>query len=142
VMGYSNNEPLQLKSQGFSVRTFDVSTYQPLVSNGIITTIGTLHSQPQMVRNFVQMTIKGLKDVIADPSGAVQISKSYVPNLNPGKAITILQATIPLWQGNGQAALGFNNSAAWQSMEQFLLSQKIIPSPQDVTQAYTNQSVS
>jgi hypothetical protein len=27
-------------------------------------------------------------------------------------------------------------------MEQFLLAQKIIPSAQDVTQAYTNQSVS
>jgi len=142
VMGYSNNEPLQLKSQGFSVRTFDVSTYQPLVSNGIITTAGTLHSQPQMVRNFVQATIKGLKDVIADPSGAVQISKGYVPNLNPSKAMAVLQATIPIWQGNGQGALGLNNSAAWQSMEQFLLAQKIIPSAQDVTQAYTNQSVS
>src|SRR6266446_9291216 len=81
VMGYSNNEPLQLKSQGFNVRTFDVSNYQPLVSNGIITTAGTLHSQPQLVRNFVQATIKGLKDVIADPAGAVQISKGYVPNL-------------------------------------------------------------
>src|SRR5712691_5084156 len=37
VMGYSNNEPLQLKSQGFDVRTFNVPNYQPLVSNGIIT---------------------------------------------------------------------------------------------------------
>jgi NitT/TauT family transport system substrate-binding protein len=142
VMGYSNNEPLQLKSQGFNVRTFDVSNYQPLVSNGIITTAGTLHSQPQLVRNFVQATIKGLKDVIADPAGAVQISKGYVPNLNPTRAIVVLQATIPIWQGNGQVALGFNDSATWQSMEQFLLAQKIIPSAQDITQAYTNQSVS
>lgn len=142
VMGYSNNEPLQLKSQGFNVRTFDVSDYQPLVSNGIITTAGTLHSQPQLVRNFVQATIKGLKAVIADPAGAVQISRSYVPNLNPTRAMLVLQATIPIWQGNGQVALGFNDSATWQSMEQFLLAQKIIPSAQDITQAYTNQSVS
>src|SRR6266567_4577443 len=142
VMGYSNNEPLQLKSQGFNVRTFDVSNYQPLVSNGIITTAGTLHSQPQLVRSFVQATIKGLKDVIADPAGAVQISKGYVPNFNPTRAIVVLQATIPIWQGNGQIALGFNDSATWQSMEQFLLAQKIIPSAQDITQAYTNQSVS
>jgi len=142
VMGYSNNEPLQLKGAGFNVRTFDVSDYQPLVSNGIITTVGTLHSQPQLVRNFVQATIRGLKDVIADPAGAVQISKSYVPNLNPTRAMAVLQATIPIWQGNGQVALGFNDSATWQSMEQFLLAQKIIPSPQDITQAYTNLSVS
>jgi NitT/TauT family transport system substrate-binding protein len=138
VMGYSNNEPLQLKAQGFAVRTFDVSDYQPLVSNGIITTVETLHNQPQLVHNFVQATLKGLKDVIADPAGAVQISKSYVPNLDAAKAMTILQATIPIWQGNGQVALGYNDSATWQSMEQFLVAQKIIPPVQDLSQAYTN----
>jgi len=142
VMGYSNNEPLQLKSQGFDVHTFDVSDYQPLVSNGIITTMDTLHNQPQLVRDFVQATIKGLKDVIVDPSGAVQISKSYVPNLNPAKAMLVLQATIPIWQGNGQVLLGYNDSTTWQSMMQFLVAQKIIPPVQDITQAYTNQTVS
>jgi NitT/TauT family transport system substrate-binding protein len=140
VMGYSNNEPLQLKAQGFDVRTFDVSDYQPLVSNGIITTVDTLHGQPHLVQNFVQATIKGLKDVIADPSGAVQISKGYVPNLDATKAMTVLQATIPIWQGKGQLALGYNDSATWQSMEQFLVAQKIIPPVQDLSQAYTNLS--
>lgn len=138
VMGYSNNEPLQLKAQGFAVRTFNVSDYQPLVSNGIVTTVGTLHNQPQLVQNFVQATIKGLKDVIADPAGAVQISKSFVPNLDPTKAMTVLQATIPIWQGNSKVALGYNDSATWQSMEQFLVAQKIIPPVQDLSQAYTN----
>ncbi len=140
VMGYSNNEPLQLKAQGFAVRTFDVSDYQPLVSNGIITTVDTLHSQQQMVQSFVQATLKGLKDVIADPAGAVQVSKGYVPNLDATKAMSVLQATIPIWQGNGQIALGYNNSATWQSMEQFLVAQKIIPPVQDLSQAYTNLS--
>src|SRR5437763_13437870 len=50
VMGYSNNEPLQLKRRGFSVRTFDVSDYQPLVSNGILTTEDMLKGQPSIVR--------------------------------------------------------------------------------------------
>ena len=35
VMGYSNNEPLQLQKLGLAVRTFAVSDYQPLVSNEI-----------------------------------------------------------------------------------------------------------
>src|SRR2546423_427007 len=65
VMGYSNNEPLQLSKHGFPVRTFDVSNYQPLISNGIITTENTWHNQPQLVRSFVQATIQGLQEVIA-----------------------------------------------------------------------------
>ena len=138
VMGYSNNEPLQLRKQGFAVRTFDVSNYQPLVSNGIITTEDTYHNQPQLVQNFVKATLKGLQYVIANPADAVQISTSYVPGMDTAKAMTVLQATIPLWQGNGR--LGYNDSAAWQSMEQFLVAQNIIPSGGSYSTAYTNLS--
>src|SRR6266498_2944743 len=81
VMGYSNNEALQLPKRGLPVRTFNVSDYQPLISNGIITTEDTYHNQPQMIRAFVQATLKGLKDVIADPSGAIDICKTYIPTL-------------------------------------------------------------
>lgn len=140
VMGYSNNEPLQLNKRGFPVRTFDVSNYQPLVSNGIITTENTWKNQPQLVRSFVQATIQGLQEVIANPDEAVQISKSYVPGMNTTTAMTVLQATIPIWKGSGQNPLGYNDSATWQSMQRFLVAQKIIPSTQDLSQAYTNAS--
>ena len=141
VVGYSNNEPLQLTKRGFAVRTFNVSDYQPLISNGIITTENTYHGQPQMVRAFVQATLKGLKDVIADPSGAITISKNYIPTLtDTNQALSVLNATIPTWQGKGQP--GLNDSATWQATEQFLLAQKMIKPGQDVTQAYTNQAVS
>ncbi|MGZ6376487.1 MAG: ABC transporter substrate-binding protein [Ktedonobacterales bacterium] len=140
VMGYSNNEPLQLQAHGFNVRTFAVSDYQPLISNGIITLEDTYHNQPQMVRDFVQATLKGLKEVINNPSEAVEISKTYVPGLVPDQATSVLRATIPLWQSsNGQ--LGYNDSAIWQSMEQFLVAQKIISPVQNLTQVYTNQAV-
>lgn len=140
VMGYSNNEPLQLNKRGFPVRTFDVSNYQPLVSNGIVTTEETYHNQPQMVRSFVQATLKGLKDVIANPSGAVEISKSYIQGMDPAQALSVLQATIPLWQGNGPP--GYNDGATWEATAQFLATERMISPVKDVTQAYTNQTVS
>jgi NitT/TauT family transport system substrate-binding protein len=141
VVGYSNNEPLQLRKHGMAVRTFDVSDYQPLVSNGLITTESILHSQPQMVKAFVQATLKGLREVIANPAEAVQISKSYIPGMDVDTATAVLQATIPIWQGSGQAPLGYNDGAAWQSMVHFLEAVKIIPPVQDVTQAYTNTNL-
>ncbi len=141
VVGYSNNEPLQLQKQGFAVRTFAVSDYQPLVSNGIISTEDTLHNQPQLVQRFVQATLKGLKYVIANPADAVQISKGYIPGMDPVRAMSVLEATIPLWQSaNGQ--LGYNDKATWQAMEQFLVTQNIIPSGEDFSQAYTNLNAS
>jgi NitT/TauT family transport system substrate-binding protein len=142
VVGYSNNEPLQLNKQGLQVRTFDVSDYQPLISNGIITTEKSLHNQPDVVRSFVRATIKGLKDVIAHPAEAVQISQNYVQGMDTTNAMSVLQATIPIWQGTSQKPLGFNDSATWQSMEQFLVSQNVIPSVQNLSQAYSNSSLS
>src|SRR5216684_3522401 len=141
VVGYSNNEPLQLRKEGLQVRTFDVSDYQPLVSNGIITTGSTLQNEPGVVRGFVQATIMGLKDVIANPAAAVQISKNYIQGMNVDSAMSELQATIPIWEGDGHTALGYNDSATWQATEQFLVAQKIIPSVQDLSQAYTNSSL-
>jgi NitT/TauT family transport system substrate-binding protein len=92
------------------------------------------------VRRFVQATLKGLKDVIADPAGAVETSKSYIPGMsNTTETLAILKATIPLWQSGKQ--LGYNDSAAWQSMEQFMTSEKMIAPVADLTQAYTNQAV-
>jgi NitT/TauT family transport system substrate-binding protein len=140
VMGYSNNEPLRLEGNGFKVRTFAVSDYQPLISNGIVTTEEMYHNQPQEVRNFVQATLKGLKDVIADPAGAVETSKSYIPGLtNTAQTLTILKATIPLWQSSKQP--GYNDEATWQSMEKFMVAEKMISPVSDLTQAYTNKTV-
>jgi NitT/TauT family transport system substrate-binding protein len=140
VIGYANNEPLQLENHGFKVRTFPVSNYQPLVSNGIITTQDIYSNQPQMVRDFVQATLKGLQDVIANPAAGVDASKDQVPGLNVAQATDVLKATIPLWQGKGP--LGYNDSVVWDATEKFLVAQKMIAAQPNLTQFYTNKAVS
>jgi NitT/TauT family transport system substrate-binding protein len=139
VVGYTNNEPLQLRSLGVPVRTFDVSNYQPMVSNGIITTENTLNSQHKIVQAFVQATLKGLKDVIANPTQALQMSKSYIPGINLTASMNELEATIPIWQGDNQHPLGYNDSATWQAMNQFLINQKLVPAGTNVSQAFVNE---
>ena len=140
VVGYSNNEPLQLERNGMKVRTFAVSDYQPLVSyNGIMVTTDTYNAQPQMVRSFVQATLKGLNDVISHPDDAVSISQNYIPGLNTDQAKAVLNATIPIYKGNGK--LGYNDSSTWQKTAALLATLKIIGPVQDVTQFYTNKTV-
>jgi len=136
VMGYSNNEPLQLERRGLEVRTFVASDYQPLVSNSILVTEQMYHEQPQVVKSFVRATLKGLQDVLDNPSAAVDISKSYVPSMNADQALAVLQATLPIYRGTGH--LGYNDSATWNSMEQFLVAQKMIAPVANLSQLYTN----
>jgi NitT/TauT family transport system substrate-binding protein len=140
VVGYINNEPLQLKRLGMQVRTFNVSDYQPMVSNGIITTENTLHTQEKsIIRPFIQATLKGLNYVLAHPAEAVQISKGFIQGLDVGKAMDELQATLPIWQGHGQHPLGYNDLATWQAMKQFMLGQRLISINLDVSKAFANE---
>jgi NitT/TauT family transport system substrate-binding protein len=136
VVGYSNNEPLQIASRGLQVRTFDVADYYPLVSNGIIATNATYKGQSQMVKNFVAATIRGVNDVINDPNGAVTISQNYVPALNTTQALSVLKATIPVYKGSGK--IGYNDSTVWQATEQFLVDEKMISPISNLSQYYTN----
>jgi NitT/TauT family transport system substrate-binding protein len=136
VMGYSNNEPLQLERGGLKVRAFVASDYQPLVSNSILVTEQMYHDQPQVVKNFVQATLKGLQAVLDNPCAAVDASKSYVPGMNTSQALAVLQATLPIYKGSGR--LGYNESATWSSMEQFLVAQKMIAPVPNLSQVYTN----
>jgi NitT/TauT family transport system substrate-binding protein len=139
VMGYTNNEPLQLARLGLPTRTFDVPKYQAMVSNGIVTTEKTLSGNPALVRAFAQATIKGLNYVLAHPSEAVQISQDFIPSMNVAQATDELNATLPIWKGTGQHAPGYNDPATWQAMEQFMAGQGLIPANTNVQKAFVNE---
>jgi NitT/TauT family transport system substrate-binding protein len=140
VMGYVNNEPIQLERQGVSVRTLPVWQAQPLVSNGLVVLSSELGRHSILVRALVKATLQGVQYAIAHPQDAVRISQNYVPGLDqPGqaaRALAVLQATIPLWQGASR--LGYNDPGTWQSMASFLASVGMLQSQVDPTQAYTN----
>lgn len=140
VVGYTSNEPLQLQRLGVQVRTFNVSDYQPMVSNGIITTESTLKDQEKsVVQPFVQATLKGLNYVIAHPDEAVQISKSFVQGMDVEKATAELQATILDWKGKGQHPIGYNDLTTWQAMAQFMVGQKLVGANVDVSKAFVKE---
>ena len=140
VMGYSNNEAVQLQRQGFAVRTLDVRDYQAMVSNGLVALQSELQSHPAQVRALVSATLRGVQYVNQHPQQAVQLSANYVPGLKASdqqaSAMAVLQATIPLMQATGMP--GANDAAAWQSMASFLQSAGQLKGDPNVAQAFTN----
>jgi NitT/TauT family transport system substrate-binding protein len=143
VMGYVNNEPIQIEKAGVKTRVFPVSDVQPLVSNGLVTTEKQLEDHPEQVKKIVAATLKGVQYTIDHPDDAVEITKKYVPTLTDDEQVNdakaVLAATIPLMQPGD--AIGKSDPAAWQSMADFLLANGLLQQPADVGASFTNDEV-
>lgn len=141
VVGYTNNEPIQLEANGYDVNTIPVADYLELASNGIISNEKTIAEDPELVRGFVQGTLKGLRDTIADPDEAYQISRKYVDTLASADEATqkkILATSIAMWQAN---QLGLSDPQAWKNMQGVLLDMGLYATPLDINRAFTNDFV-
>ena len=138
VMGYVNNEPIQLSKAGMATRTITIGDAQPLVSNGLVALRGELDKQPERVKKIIAATLKGVQYTIDNPEEAVRLSAKYVPDLTGAQqqadALAVLQATLPLWRTDGPPSVG--DPAAWQSMANFLLAEGMLAAPLDVSAVY------
>jgi NitT/TauT family transport system substrate-binding protein len=141
VVVYVNNEPIQLRAQGYDINVIRVADYVKLASNGILTNDTTLQNDPDLVRRMVQATLRGLADTINDPDQAYEISKKYVEGLaNAGPAIQkqVLSTSIDFWRAD---TLGYSQPSAWENMQKVLLQMGLLKQPVDLSKAYTNQFI-
>ena len=138
VSVYTNNEPLQLRTQGYSLTELRVADYIQLASNGLITNEKTLSENPDLVRRMVKAFLRGLADTIADPAAAYETSKAFVQNLAQLDAVAQKQklaTSIELWKAD---RLGYSQPKSWESMQTVLLDMGLLSKPLDVSKAYTN----
>lgn len=141
VAVYTANEPVQLKAQGYALHELRVADYVQLASNGLITNEATLNEKPDLVRRMVEALLKGLRDTLANPDEAYEISKKYVENLAQADEKIqkeVLARSIELWQAE---RLGYSDPRAWQNMHETLLKMGLLKQPLDVSRAFTNQFV-
>jgi NitT/TauT family transport system substrate-binding protein len=138
VSVYTNNEPVQLRAQGYELTELRLADTIQLASNGLITNEKTIAQNPDLVRRMVKAFLRGLADTIADPAGAYETSKSYVENLAQLEATVQkekLATSIELWKAD---RLGFSQPQAWESMQTVLLDMGLLTRPLDVSKAYRN----
>ena len=114
VVGYINNEPIQLAAQGYEVNLIRVKDYVQLAANGIITNEETMTNNPELIERMLRASLRGLQDAINDPDEAFEISKKYVEGLGNGDEAVqkqVLAASIELWVAD---MLGYSQPEAWE----------------------------
>ncbi len=120
TVGYTNNEPVQLRNLGQPITTINVFDRVSLVSNGLVTNERTVREQPDLIERMTRAYLRGLEDVIARPQEAVDICIArYIPEAAATRDVQrqVLDASIPLWQSDltAREGLGAIDSAAWRS---------------------------
>ena len=141
VSVYAANEPIQLRAQGYELNEILVADYVQLASNGLITNEKTIAENPDLVRRMVSVIVKGLKDTMADPEKAYELSKKHIPDLKDTDQpvqMQVLTRTIELWKTD---RIGYSDPKAWQNMHDLLLNMKLLKEPLDVSKAFTNEFV-
>ncbi|GIK58126.1 MAG: ABC transporter substrate-binding protein [Chloroflexi bacterium] len=138
IVGYINNEPVQLTSMGEPVNVIDVADYIDMVGNGIITNETIIKENPALVEGFVRATLRGLKDTLTDPAAAFEISKKYVEGMDDNR-YPVLQASLPIWQTD---RLGITTADSWQQTHDILLNNGLLDAPvANLDAAFTNAFV-
>jgi NitT/TauT family transport system substrate-binding protein len=142
IMGYVNNEPIQLKKAGMETRTFPVSDALPLVSNGLVAMEEYLNDNGDQARAIIEATLKGVQFAIDNPEETVEIAKNFVPTLEDEQqaadALEVLNASIPLWRAD-DAALGSSSPEDWQQTADFLQSNGLLANPVSVDDIYRSE---
>jgi len=141
VVGYAENEPIQLRARGIPVTEIRVADYVELASNGILASEKVVKENPELVRAFVGAFLKGLSDTIANPEEALQMSATYIPNfadLDANVQKKVLETSIEQWKTD---RLGYSDPQAWENMQNVLLDMGLITEKLDLSKAFTNEFI-
>jgi putative riboflavin transport system substrate-binding protein len=141
VVGYTANEPIQLRARGIPVTEIRVADYVQLASNGILASEKIISENPDLVRGFVGAFLKGLADTIAKPEEAFKLSEAHIPNfadLDADVQKQVLATSIEQWKAE---RLGYSDPQAWENMQNILLEMGLITEKMDLSKAFTNEFI-
>ncbi len=141
IVGYTANEPIQLRARGIPVTEIRVADYVQLASNGILASEKVIKENPELVRAFIGAFLKGLSDTIANPDEAFKTSEAYIPNfadLDAGVQKQVLETSIEQWKTE---RLGYSDPQAWDNMQDVLLEMGLITEKMDLNKAFTNEFI-
>ncbi len=142
VVGYTNNEPVQLRALGQAITTINVFDKVSLVSNGLVVSDTTAASDPELVRSVVRAVMRGIQSTIDDPDGAITLALPAIPGAAEKRPQlrAVLDATLPLLQSEQSTAhgLGYADPVAWASSRDLLRRLKLLGGDVDLAQAYSN----
>lgn len=142
VGSYLVSDPPVIVANGGEPVIFAYSDYGfKMYSNGLIASDKTIKEDPELVRNFVQATLKGVKYANDHPDEAAAILVKHVPEINLQAAkMGVELASKILWSDEAVAnGVGYMTKEMWDVTQKNLLDYMGLKNAFPVDELYTNQ---
>lgn len=132
-----------IRGAGVDLHMLPINDIFPAMAQAIIASDEMIAENPELIQKFVSATIRGYKDVIADP---VQASIDYVAAVpqHEGKEKImegVMRAYINLVYGSDVDSFGQFDEARLKTVQDFYVSNEIVREAVPIADTYTNQFV-
>jgi NitT/TauT family transport system substrate-binding protein len=131
-----------VQAAGVKVKVIPTDEFFPHMAQAIAVSDQVIKDRPEMVRKFVKAALRGMKDIMDDPSKAADDFVTFVPEWK-GKEGAV-KAAFDYYAKLvyvGQKDLGEINVERLSKLQDFYLAKGIIPKKTPVEELYTNQFI-
>jgi NitT/TauT family transport system substrate-binding protein len=112
------------------------------MAQAIIASDDTIQKNPQLIQKIVTATLKGMKDIMADPAGAAADFIKATPELAGKEALVTLSFQLyNKYVYGGQKVLGEMDEARLSALQDFYVKEGLVKSKTAVKDLYTNQFI-
>ena len=140
VVGFSNNDLVQMRLAGLDVRSIGLPDDAPLVGASIITTRAWAASHPDQARGVVASLGAAMEAIHQRPDAAIEATMAQTGTDSGAEAAAraVLEATDPLWVDESGSANTAQDLERWGMMADFLRQINAVTTDIDVSSVVTN----
>lgn len=138
IVGFSNNDAVQIRRAGTAIREIPAADEMPLVGASLVTSRSVLDSRRDDLQAVVAACAAGMESFVADPAAGVEATKTYVTDLvdaeQQAAAQAVAEATAVLIAPEGGAKPGMLDTEKIATTVEFLAIQGLLgENPVDAT---------
>ena len=140
VVGFSNNDLVQMRLAGLDVRSIGLPDDAPLIGASIITTRAWAASHPDQARGVVASLGAAMEAIHERPDAAIEATMAQTGTDSGAEAAAraVLEATDPLWVDESGSANTAQDLERWGMMADFLRQINAVTTDIDVSSVVTN----
>lgn len=127
---------------GAQVDIMPADLYFKSMAQAILASDETIAKNPQLIQKLVRATLKGMKDIMADPKAATAVYVNHVP-VHKGKEASIQKAfeLFNQYVYAKQKVPGLMDEARLAELQKFYVTNGVVPKETPLKDLYTNQFV-